>query len=263
VLVALTREVSPSLGNCELVHLPRVTIDVERARLEHDAYERALADAGCAVERLPAGADIPDSVFIEDVAVVFDELAVITRPGAESRRAETAAVAQALGRYRDLHTLAAPATLDGGDVLVVGRTVFVGQSVRTNRDGIEQLGHILDRHDYTVVGVRIAGCLHLKSAATAVGDNLLLINPRWVSRDALPGADFVDVHPDEPYAANALKIGDTVLYACTFARTRERLEREGVIVRTVEVAELAKAEGAVTCCSLVFQYQKVQGVQKV
>jgi len=253
VLVAITREVSPSLGACELVHLPRVAIDIARARLEHDAYERALSEAGCEVRRLPAGSDIPDSVFVEDIAVVFDELAVITRPGAPSRRAETPAVAGALGGYRPLRRLEPPATLDGGDVLVVGRTVFVGRSARTNPEGIEQLGRILGDFGYTVAGVAVAGCLHLKSAVTSVGDHLLLINSRWVSRAALPGADFVDVHPDEPYAANALRIGGGVLFPELFVRTRERLEREGVIVRTVEVGELAKAEGAVTCCSLVFE----------
>jgi dimethylargininase len=253
VLIAITRDVSPSIGACELVHLPRVAIDVDRARAEHAAYERALADAGCLVRRLPAGPDIPDSVFIEDIALVVDELAVITRPGAASRRAETPAVVGALDMYRPLRRLEAPATLDGGDVLLVGRTVFVGQSARTNRAGIDQLRRILGDHGYTVAGVDVAGCLHLKSAVTAVGDHLLLINPAWVSREALPGADFVDVHPEEPYAANALRIGDRVLHPERFVRTRERLEREGVIVRTVEVGELAKAEGAVTCCSLVFE----------
>jgi dimethylargininase len=136
--------------------------------------------------------------------------------------------------------------------------VFVGRSARTNSEGIAQLARILAPHGYRVAGVTVTGCLHLKSAVTLVGDNLLLVSPEWVSRQSFPGADFVDVHPDEPYGANALKIGGHVLYPSSFARTQERLERRGVIVCAVDVGELAKAEGAVTCCSLVFESTAAQ-----
>jgi dimethylargininase len=250
--LALTREVSAALAQCELTHLSRQPIDVERARAEHRLYERALTEAGCDVERLPAGPDMPDSVFIEDVALVFDELAVMTRLGAEPRRAETPAVARALARYRPVLSIEAPATMDGGDVLTVDRQVFVGRSVRTNGEAVAQLGRLLTPFGYSVVGVPVNGCLHLKSAVTEVGDRLLLINPHWVSRTAFAGFDFVEVDPKEPYAANALRIGKRVMYPASFPRTRARLERGDVDVRAVEAGELAKAEGAVTCCSLVF-----------
>src|SRR5262245_61393700 len=128
--VAITREVSPALADCELTHLPRVRIDVDVARAQHRAYEQALAGAGCAIDQLPAAPDLPDSVFVEDIAVVFDEVAIVTRPGAESRRPEAPAVAAALAGYRSLRTIEPPGTVDGGDVLVVGRRVFVGLSSR-------------------------------------------------------------------------------------------------------------------------------------
>jgi dimethylargininase len=249
--LALTREVSSALAHCELTHLSRQPIDVERARAEHRLYEQALTEAGCDVDRLPAGADMPDSVFIEDVALVFDGLAVVTRPGAESRRAETPAVAEALGRYRPVRSIEAPATMDGGDVLTLGREVFVGRSARTNDEAVTQLGRLLTPWGYSVVRVPLDVCLHLKSAVTEVGDRLLLINPQWVSRTAFGSFDFVEVDPKEPYAANALRIGKQVVYPASFPRTRARLEHRGVDVRSVEVGELAKAEGGVTCCSLI------------
>jgi dimethylargininase len=252
MLMAITREVSPALERCELTHLARTTIDVALARAQHDAYERRLAEAGCQVERLPAADDMPDSVFIEDAAVVLDDLAIVTRPGAESRRAETAAVADALRRFRTLRSIEAPATVDGGDVLVAGRCVFVGRSGRTNDAGVEQMRQILGPYGFIVRGVEVGGCLHLKSAVTALGPDRLLINPDWVDAGAFDGFALVSVDPAEPFGANVLRIGDTIIYSDAFPKTRSRLERCGLRVMTVDVSETAKAEGGVTCCSLVF-----------
>lgn len=252
-LIALTREVSSSLGRCELTHLARAPIDLQRAREQHREYETALAECGCAVARLAAADDMPDSVFIEDAAIVFPELAIITRPGAESRRMETNAVAEALARHRRLRRIDAPATVDGGDVLVVGHRVYVGRSGRTNDAGVEQMKRALAPYGYDLQAVTVRGCVHLKSAVTALGDDLLLMNPAWAPRDPLASFDRIDVHSGEPFAANALRIGDRIVYPASFPRTQERLERHGLRVRTVETSELAKAEGAVTCCSLVFE----------
>lgn len=249
--VALTREVSLRLAACELTHLARVPIDIEAARAQHLAYERALADLGCAVERLDGGPDMPDSVFIEDIAVVFDELAIITRPGAESRRIEIPVVAAALEPHRRLHVIRPPATIDGGDVLAAGRRVFIGRSSRTNTAAVAQMRQALDPYGYIVCEIAIDGCLHLKSAVTAVADDLLLANPEWIDRRAFSGFRFVDVDPAEPMAANALRIGDSIVFPAAFPRTAERLERHGLRLRTVDASELAKAEGAVTCCSLI------------
>ncbi len=251
VRTAITREVSPAINRCELTHLRREPIDPGRAAAQHREYELCLAALGCRIDRIPADPHLPDSVFVEDTAVVLDEAAVLARPGAESRRGETVTVEQRLAGYRTLCRLYEPATLDGGDVLRIGRTLFVGRSDRTNDVGIEQLRQAVARLRYSVVPVRVAGCLHLKSAVTEVGPGILLINPRWIPAFPFAGFRCIEVDESEPQAANALRIGDTVIYPASFPRTRERLESHGIQLRIVDVSELAKAEGGVTCCSLI------------
>jgi dimethylargininase len=251
MIVAITRAVSDAIGACELTHLDRVEIDVGRAREQHRAYEAALATAGAIVERLPADDRLPDSVFVEDAALVFDELAVITRPGAESRRPETAAVAAALASYRRLHTIEAPATVDGGDVLTVGRRVYVGVSTRTNAAAAEALRRILTRYGYTVCATTVSGFLHLKSAVTALDDSTLLVRRPALDVPAFDGFELVDVDPREPAAANALRVGDRIIFPTAFPRTAERIAQRGYRIEPIDASELAKAEGAVTCCSLI------------
>jgi dimethylargininase len=252
-MLALTREVSPAIGECELTHLARQPIDFETAARQHESYERCLTELGCRVCRLPGGRERPDGVFIEDSAVVLDEVAVIARPGAVSRRSETAAVAEALRPHRPLATIDAPGTLDGGDVLRVGRSVYVGLSARSNADGIRQLARHLAPFGYGVCVVEVSGALHLKSAVTEVAERTLLINSDWVPSEAFPGLDLIAVDPAEPFGGNALRIGGTVVYPSTFPRTRSALESRGITVRTVDASELAKAEGGVTCCSLILR----------
>ena len=252
-LLAITREISPAIEHCELTHLERTTIDLARARTQHEAYEHALRTLGCEVRRLPTSDAMPDSVFIEDTAIVLDELAVITRPGAESRRVETAAVAEALRSLRPIAAILAPGTIDGGDVIVAGRRLFVGIGYRSNDAGVKQLRSILSSQGYTVDAVPFTGCLHLKSAATLVADDLVLINPAWVDASVFRPLRTIEIDPSEPYAANALPVGDTIIYASAYPRTRARLEAEGLDVRSVPADELAKAEGAVTCCSLLLR----------
>ena len=254
MLVALTRAVPPSIDRCELTHLARTPIDYVRAVHEHDLYERRLEEMGCRVERLPATPDLPDSVFVEDAAVVFDDLALIARPGAASRRAEVESVATALRGYRKLTFIQPPATLDGGDVLVAGDRVFVGISGRTNAEGARQLASIVAPLGLEVISVAVSGCLHLKSAVTLAADGLLLLNPAWVPGTAFPGFEWVEVHPLEPSAANVLRIGARVLCAAEHQRTRERLEALGVATVAVAAGELAKAEGGLTCGSLLLSH---------
>jgi dimethylargininase len=251
MLIALTREVSSSIADCQLTHLARVPIDVDRARAEHAAYERALEQLGCTITRLAAAADMPDAVFIEDTALVLDEVAVITRPGAESRRAETRAVAQTLREWRPVVEITAPARLDGGDVVRIGRRLFVGVGPRSNDRAVEQLGQLLAPFGYTVHGVEFRGCLHLKTAATLIAEDLLLINPEWVTPATFVGAQTLAIDHAEPYAANALMLGDRVIHGDSFHRTRRKLESAGVTVVPVPAGELAKAEGGVTCCCLL------------
>ncbi|TFG53688.1 MAG: dimethylargininase [Gemmatimonadales bacterium] len=251
--VAFTRAVSPSLARCELTHLARDPIDATRAAAQHSDYERCLAQLGVEVVHLPALSDLPDSVFVEDTAVVLDELAIITRPGAVSRRAETGAIADALRLYRDLVFVEEPATVDGGDVLIVGRQVYVGLSSRTSASGVAQIRHMLEPLGYRVTTVAVGGCLHLKSAVTQVAPDTVLINRTWVDSDAFRGMRQVEVDATEPHAANALKIRDSVLYPAAFERTRDRLHELGITVLPVDVSELAKAEGGVTCCSILVE----------
>ena len=226
--IAITRAVSASLGDCELTHLRRVPIDVAVARVQHREYEQALREAGYMVEQLPSTREMPDSVFVEDIAVVFDELAIITRPGAESRRLETRAVADALARHRELHVIEAPGTVDGGDVLVAGKLVFVGLSTRTNDAAAAQMAKLLQPHGYTIREVEVRGCLHLKSAATALSDDLMLVNPEWIDPAVFDGFTLVEIDPDEPAAANALALDDRVLFPASFPRTAERLAHHGL-----------------------------------
>ena len=249
--MALTREVSSGLAGCELTHLPRLSIDVALARRQHAAYEHALRDAGYTVERLEASPEMPDSVFIEDVAIVFDELAIVTRPGAESRRAEVPAVAEALQRFRPVRVIQPPGTIDGGDVLVAGRQVFVGLSTRTNADAARQMREMLAPLGYTVREARVRGCLHLKSAVTAIAGDMLLANLAWIERGLFDGFEVVEIDASEPMAANALRVGDRVIYPTAFPRTADRLAARGLTVSFVDASEVAKAEGAVTCCSLI------------
>jgi dimethylargininase len=251
--IAVTREVSPALGDCELSYVPREAIDVARAGAQHHDYQRALEILGCRLLTLPAEPDLPDSVFVEDVAIVLDEVAVLTRPGALSRRAEVASVAEVLRGYRSVLAIAAPGTLDGGDVLRVGRTLYVGESARSNAEGIAQLRELLAGHGYAVQGVPTRGCLHLKSAVTPLGDDTLLLQPEWVDRDRFADFRVIEVDPAEPHAANVLRIGDALVMPASFPRTRQRLLDAGFQVTAVDVSELQKAEGAVTCCSLVFR----------
>jgi dimethylargininase len=251
MIVALTRPVPQSINRCELTHLDRSPIDVDLARAQHEAYENALSDAGCRIELLPTADELPDSVFVEDTAIVLDEVAIITRPGAESRRPETASVAAALRNYRELTFIEPPAILDGGDVLRIGRRVFVGQSTRTNAEGFRQLSAALTQFDYSVQAVIPGGCLHLKSAVTAFSDDGVGINPEWVDASVFNGLQVITVDPSEPSAANVLRVGDIVLCATAFPRTAQRLRDAGVNVRMVDASELAKAEGALTCCSVI------------
>jgi dimethylargininase len=252
-LVALTRSVSSALGDCELTHLDRGPIDIHRARVQHSAYVDALHECGCHVVRLPDLDSQPDSVFVEDTAIVLDEIAIVTRPGAPSRLGEIASVAAELERHRPVVRIRAPATLDGGDVLRIGRVLYVGASSRSSSDGVSQLRAAAAPSGYSVVPVALAGCLHLKTAVTAVAPDLLLVNPSWVDCTAFGSMRRIEIAPDEPFAANALLIRQHVIYDSGFPRTSVLVRQAGINVLTVDVSELAKAEGGVTCSSIVFE----------
>jgi dimethylargininase len=252
LIIAITRQVSPSINQCELTHIEREPIDYERTCAQHKQYEDALHSLGLSVISLDAEPDLPDSVFVEDVALVLDECAIILNPGAASRHPEVASVEKALAPYRKIFRIQPPGTVDGGDILTVGRTVYVGISSRSTDDAIGQMKNILEPLSYQIRTVRVTGCLHLKSAVTQVGQDTLLINPKWVSKDAFPGMQFIEIDSSEPYAANAVLIDETIIYPSSFPKTQTKLQDAGIRMIIVDADELAKAEGAVTCCSLIF-----------
>lgn len=252
-LTAITRDVNTAIGSCELTFLPRAGIDTALAVQQHEDYQSALASLGCEIVSIPTEEGLPDSVFIEDTALVLDEIAVLCRPGAASRRPEVAGVAGALKRYRPLASIQSPGTLDGGDLLCVGKTIYVGLSTRSNESGIDQLGGIVADYGYSVTAVEVSSCLHLKSAVSEFAPGSLLINPDWVSRSAFGNCELIDIDKDEAHAANALLVGTSVIYPSSFPRTMNKLVKRGTDVIPVDMSELQKAEGAATCCSLIFK----------
>lgn len=253
MVIAITREVSPRFAECEITHIERRPIDLDVARAQHRAYVEALRELGCKLIELPAEADLPDSVFVEDTAFILPELAVITRPGADSRKPETESTLRALIPFTTLVRVREPATVDGGDVLVLGKKIYTGLSTRSNSEAIHQLNELLGEYGYSVTGVALHDCLHLKSAVTRVDDRTLLINKNWVDSSCFGDFDRIEVDPSEPHAANCLPIGGSIIFPAAFPKTRAKLEGRGYHVITVDVSELAKAEGAVTCCSLVIE----------
>jgi len=253
MLTAITRAVSPALADCELSFIPRQPIHLAIAQQQHHSYEKMLGQLGARVISLPAEPALPDSMFVEDPALVLDELAVIFPLGTEIRRREAATIAAALSPFRKLARLELPGTIEGGDILRIGRKLFVGLSVRSNAEGISQLAAIVAPHGYEVTGVPVTGCLHLKSAVTALDEHTLLGNRAWCESSLIKDHDWVDVDPAEPHAGNALAIGGAILFPASFARTRARIEARGFQVTSIDISELQKAESALTCSSLIFE----------
>jgi len=255
--MAITRSVSLSINNCALSFQARQPIDVAKATAQHRAYQDCLTALGVRVVSLAAEPDLPDAVFVEDPAVIVNEVAIISIVGAPSRRPEARSLAVALSRYRPIEELVWPATLEGGDVMRIGRSLFVGLSQRTNREGFGQLRDILRAYDYQVQAVDVGGCLHLKSACSYVGNNSILINRSLVDPEQFRGFELVDVADEEPAGANALLIKDVVIIPASFPKTRALLERREFCVRTIDLSELQKAEAGVTCTSLIFNDEAV------
>lgn len=253
--IAITRDVSPRFNECEITHIERTPIDVDLARAQHHEYVRALQSLGCEVVELPAEPDLPDSVFVEDTAFILPELAVVTRPGADSRKPEIESIIQALAPRTKYVQLQAPATLDGGDVLVLGKKIYIGLSTRSNQEAIDQLNDLLKQYGYQAIGVQMHDCLHLKTALTRVDDHTVLINSEWVDTHHFKDFTWIEVDPSEPFAANCLPVDGSIIYPTAFPKTCTKLEAAGYQVMTVDVSELAKAEGAVTCCSLILAHK--------
>jgi dimethylargininase len=245
----MVRPPSSRLAEGIVTHISRSAVDVELARTQHAAYASALAGSGWKVEQVPVAEDCPDSVFVEDTVVVCDDLAVLTRPGAPQRRPEVDGVAPVMASL-GLRTarIEAPGTLDGGDVLQAGTTVYVGRGGRTNGEGIRQLRALLAPLGRTVTGVPLGEVLHLKSAVTALPDGTFLI-----LRDLVPAALFPAVRPvTEESGCHVVPLGgDRVLIAASAPRTAASLEDLGFTPVVVDIGEFEKLEGCVTCLSVL------------
>lgn len=253
--LAFTRQVSPRIVDCALTHLDRQPIDADRAAAQHWAYEQALRDAAYEVIRLPYLADDPDAVFVEDTAILLGEHAVITRPGAASRVAETPSTAKGLEPHFSVHHLS-EGTLDGGDVLTIGDRLYVGQSSRTDAAGTSALEAVVAPLGYRVVPVDLGRCLHLKTAVTYAGPDregrpTLLVNPEWVDPSLFAGTNPLPVAENEPFSANVVRLHDRLVIAAGSPGTAAKLRDRGFTVIEVDVSELQKAEAGGTCMSLI------------
>lgn len=249
---ALVRPPGDSYRHALSSRQPRPEIDVALARRQHAAYCAALRQAGLDLVELPPDEAHPDACFVQDTAVIYGTLAVIARPGAESRRGETAAVARALAGHWRLAEIRTPATLDGGDVLIIGTRVFVGLSERTNRGGLAQLRDHLELEGAAVQALEVAEGLHLLSGCTYLGRGVLLATEAWAAEPAFAGLDVVLVPPEEEAAANALGLGDHVVLPAGYPRTTALVHDRGFEVLAVDLSEFAKADAGATCLSLVF-----------
>jgi len=253
MLTALTRAVSPTILDCELTFLERRPINLELAAQQHAAYEQTLADLGARIVRLPDRPHLPDAVFVEDTAIVLDEIAVICPMGVESRRAEARDTAEGLTPYRPLVFLTPPARLEGGDVVRAGRTLYVGRSARTNDAGIEQLRRAIAPHGYSVCAVPVDGCLHLKSACAFLGRNTMLLNPEWVDPGIFRDFEILTVPKTEPMSADVLPIGGTIVMTADSPALQALLQQRGFPTRALDLSELQKAEAGTTCMSILFE----------
>jgi len=253
-MIALTHVISPNIDQCELTFLERSPINYRRAVEQHEHYCELLRDCGLEVVELSMNRSFPDSTFIEDTAVVFDELAIMASMGVESRRGEIPGVESVLGYYRDIEHIRLPATLEGGDVLRLEKKVFVGISPRTNVAGFEALNEILEPFGYEVIPVAVNGCLHLKSACVAVDDETLLVNPGWLDLQPLTDFRIIPVPEDEPAAVNSLRIDSTICMHSGHQKTIDLLVNLKFSVKTFDISELLKAEAGMTCSSIIFSY---------
>ncbi len=253
MLRAITHVVSPAIGRCELTYLEREPINFNLAARQHEEYCGLLAYCGAEVTKLSASLAYPDCSFVEDTAIVLDEVAIITSMGAASRRSETLAIETELAKRREIAHIQLPATIEGGDVLRMGRKVFVGLSSRTNAEGFAELARILKPLGYDAVPVHVKSSLHLTTACSSIDDETVLLNPRWA--DAAPFEDFKLVHTpkDEPWAANTVRIGNAICLEANFPRTIELVQKFHSRIEVLDISEFRKAEAGLSCLSIIFE----------
>ena len=253
MLKAITRAVSRNINGCELTFKQRESLDYEKAVRQHASYCALLTRCGAEVLSLEAHDENPDCCFVADTAVVLEEVAVIASPGAPSRRGEVKAVEEILSAHREVAHIKSPATLDGGDVVLLGKRIFVGRSNRTNSQGIESLTRIARSLGYNVTPVSVMGSLHLTTACSVLDEETVLLNPRWI--DATPFARYwvLNVPDDEPWSANTMRVGASVCVEAGAPRTLELVNKHCREVEVLDISEFRKAEGSLACLSILFQ----------
>ncbi len=252
MLTVVTHVPSPALQECELTFVESEPIKIDKATKEHNNYCAMLEECGARVIKLDENLSLPDSVFVEDPIIVFDEVAVLTSMGVESRRKELPLLKKFFCQYRQIEQISLPAKIEGGDVLKIGKTIFVGNSARTNELGIQALSKIIEPLGYVVIPVKVTGCLHLKTGCTALDEKTILINPDWV--EVTPFADYKTIKtlPQEPFGANVLPIGKTLCMNSAFPETIELVKSKGYSVVETDITEFVKAEAGLTCMSVHF-----------
>lgn len=241
------------MDQCQLTYVERASINYPRAGRQHEEYCRMLQRLGTEVRVLDVNCALPDCCFIEDTAIVLDEVAVLASMGTESRRAEPDGIEPELRKYRAVQRIEPPATIEGGDVLQVGQTLLIGLSCRTNHAGVNALETIVRPYGYTVKPVPVRDCLHLKTACTALPDHRLLVNPAWLELAALRDFEWVQVPDSEPLAADVALVDSTVCVATAHPATAQMIRDFGFVVETIDLSEFAKAEGGVTCLSILMR----------
>lgn len=252
MLSVITHLPSSSLEQCELTFVNSEPIDIKKAQKEHESYREMLKSCGANVIVKDDNIDLPDSVFVEDPIIVFDEVAVLTSMGVESRRKESSSMEKIFAKYREIKRIELPSKIEGGDVLKIGKRIFVGKSARTNAQGIRDLREILTPYGYEVIAVKVAGCLHLKTGCTALDEDTILINPDWVDSKVFAGFRQIVVPKEEPFGANILKINDTICMNEAFAKTIEVVKSLGYEIKSTDITEFVKAEAGLTCMSVPF-----------
>lgn len=245
---ALVRKPGPGFSRALSKHPDKNKIDLATALHQHEGYVKALIQAGGKVEHLPPQDHLPDATFVEDTAVVLDDKFLLCPMKEPSRQEEVQSTATVLRTYRDCVTMDSPATLDGGDVMDTPGTIFVGLSKRTNLRAIQALSQLTAKK---VVPVAVTKGLHLKSATTFIGNNLLVIDPTRVDTSNLKHFDWIEVSPSESYAANCLALGNVVLIPTGFPDVRDEILAHGFKTLELEMSEFEKADGSVTCLSLI------------
>lgn len=253
MLKAITRAVSRSIGCCELTFKPRESVDYAKAVSQHEAYRHLLSRRGVEVLHIEACEAHPDCCFVADTAVVLDELAIMASMGAQARRGETSAVEKILSHHREIARIEPPCTLDGGDVVCLGREIFVGCSGRTNPQGIEALTRIVRPFGYRVTPVAVTGSLHLTTACSALDEETVLLNPCWIDDKPFSRFAILPVPEAEPWAANILRLGETICVEADSPRTLQLVGRYCADVEVIDISEFRKAEGSLSCLSILFR----------